>query len=107
MIINIQEITLAPVVRSSANAKMNIDEVIGNLKHKAFLSRSAVSSHQKLSAVQQLIIETECEWTNRLQDLVDFGNKRLPRNFSLRLEMDDNEPEMHRQCVYPEKEVNT
>ena len=53
MITNIQEITLAPVVRSSANAKMNIDEVIGNLKHKAFLSRSAVSSHQKLSAVQQ------------------------------------------------------
>ena len=30
---------------------MNIDEVIENLKHKAFLSRSAVSSHQKLSAV--------------------------------------------------------
>ena len=67
---------------------MTTNEIIENLKHKAFLIRSAVSSHQKLSAVQELITETECEWTNRLQDLVDFGNKRLPRNFSLRLEMD-------------------
>jgi hypothetical protein len=75
--------------------KMTTKKVIENLKHKAFLSRSAVSSNQKLSAVQQLIIETECEWTNRLQDLVDFGNKRLPRNFFLRLEMDHH------------KEVNT
>lgn len=83
---------------------MTVSKIINNLKHKAFLSASAVSSDQKLSAVQRLITETE--WTNRLQDLVDFGNKLLPRNFSLRLEMDDNEPEMHRQCVYPEKEVN-
>ena len=83
---------------------MTISKIINNLKHKAFLSASVVSSHQKLSAVQQLIIETE--WTNHIQNLVDFGNKRLLRNFSLRLEMDDDEPEMHRQCIYSEKEVN-
>ena len=34
---------------------MTTNEVIDNLKHKAFLSRSAVSSHQKLSAVQRLL----------------------------------------------------
>ena len=31
---------------------MTTNEIIENLKHKAFLSRSAVSSHQKLSAIQ-------------------------------------------------------
>ena len=75
---------------------MTTHEVISSNKDKGF--------HKKLApAVQQLIVETE--WTNCLQDLVDFGNKRLLRSFSLRLEMDD-EPEMHRQCVYHEKEVN-
>jgi hypothetical protein len=76
---------------------MTTDEVISSNKDKGF--------HKKLApTVQQLIVETE--WTNCLQDLVEFGNKRLLRSFSLRLEMDDDEPEMHRQIVYHEKEVN-
>ena len=54
-----------------------------------------------VAEVQQII--TENEWTNHIQNLVDFANKRFLRNFSLRLEMDGNEPEMHRQCVYHEK----
>jgi len=56
-----------------------------------------------VAEVQQIIIETE--WTIHIQNLVDFANKRVLRNFSLRLEMDVDEPDMHRQCVYPEKEV--
>ena len=76
---------------------MTTHEVIGNPENKVFDKASAVS-YQKLSAVQQISIETE--WTNHIQNLVDFGNKRLLRNFSLRLEMDDDEPEMHRRCVY-------
>jgi hypothetical protein len=83
---------------------MTVSKIINNLKHKAFLSASAVSSHQKLSAVQQLIIETE--WTNFLQNFVDLGDKQILRNFSLRLEMDYDNPGEHRQCVYREEEVN-
>ena len=59
---------------------------------------------QKLSpAVRADYCRTE--WTDYLQNLVDFGNKQILRNFSLRLEMDVDQPDMHRQCVYPEKEV--
>jgi hypothetical protein len=76
---------------------MTTHEVISSDKDKGF--------HQKFfPAVQKIILETA--WTDYLQNLVDFGNKCLLRNFSLRLEMDDDESEMHRQCVYPEKEVN-
>jgi len=82
---------------------MATNKIIENPANKVFDKASAVS-YQKLSAVQQISIETE--WTNHIQNLVDFGNKRLLRNFSLRLEMDDDEPEMHRQSVYQEKGVN-
>ena len=76
--------------------KMTTHEVISSDKDKGF--------HQKLApAVEQVIVETD--WIDYLQNLVDFGNKQILRNFSLRLEMDDDEPETHRQYVYHEEEV--
>lgn len=77
---------------------MTTHEVISSNKDKGF--------HKKLApAVQQVIVETE--WTDDLQNLVDFGNKQILRNFSLRLEMDDGDGVPRaRPIIYHEKEVN-
>jgi hypothetical protein len=37
--------------------------------------------------VEQIVLETE--WTAYMQKTVDFGNRHYLRNFSLRLEMDE------------------
>ena len=83
--------------------RMTIDEVLTILENKVF-HKAVIASLSELTSKDQIIAETK--WTDCLQNLVDFGNKRLLRNFSLRLEMDDCEPEIHRQCIYSEKEVN-
>ena len=78
-------------------------QVLTILENKVF-HKAVIASLSELTSKDQIIAETK--WTDCLQNLVDFGNKRLLRNFSLRLEMDDCEPEIHRQCIYSEKEVN-
>lgn len=40
------------------------------------------------SPVEQIILETQ--WTDNLQRLVDFGNRRYLKNFFLRLEMEED-----------------
>jgi hypothetical protein len=62
------------------------NKILTNPENKGFYSDAV--SYKKLTAAEQVIIETE--WTSYLQRLVDFGNKRHLKNFSLKLEMEDN-----------------
>ena len=64
---------------------MTTNEVIGNLENKDFHRSSAW--HQKLTAAEQVIIETE--WTDYLLNLVGLGNTRILKNFRYRLVMED------------------
>jgi hypothetical protein len=64
---------------------MTANEVIGNLENKAF--PSSTSSHQKLRAAEQIIIENE--WTDYLLNLVGLGNTRILKNFRYLLVTED------------------
>jgi len=59
------------------------NKILTNLKHKGFYNHTV-----PLTAVEQVIIETR--WTDHLQRLIEFGNKNYLKNFSLRLEMDED-----------------
>jgi hypothetical protein len=49
-----------------------------------------------INPVEQIVLETE--WTTYVQKTVDFGNRHYLRNFSLRLEMDDDNDKLrHRE----------
>lgn len=61
---------------------MTIDEILSDLQNKVF--RMAATSIR--NGVQQLNLENW--WTDRVQKLIDYGNKHYLRNFSLRLEME-------------------
>jgi hypothetical protein len=65
---------------------MTIDEVLHNLKDKAFCSSAAFPS-KKATAAEQIILETE--WTDYILNLVEQGNTHLLKNFRYRLVMDD------------------
>jgi hypothetical protein len=64
---------------------MTTNEVISNLENKAF--HSSTSSHQKLRAAEQIIIENE--WTDYLLNLVGLANTRILKNFRYLLVMED------------------
>jgi hypothetical protein len=59
------------------------NETLTNLQNK-ILRRAA--KIQKLTEVEQNNLENE--WTEYLQNLVDYGNKHYLRSFSLGLEME-------------------
>jgi hypothetical protein len=65
---------------------MTIYKTIINLGNKDLHYESSVSFQQKLTSVEQIIIETE--WTDAIQRLVDFVNKSYLKNFTLRLELE-------------------
>jgi hypothetical protein len=56
-------------------------------KDKDILSGSFKFTLKNLSSAEQVVIE--CEWTDYLQRIVDFGNTAILRNFHYRLEMED------------------
>jgi hypothetical protein len=62
------------------------NKILTNPENKGFYNDAV--SYKKLTAADQVIVETE--WTSYLQRLVDFGNKRHLKNFSLKLEMEDS-----------------
>lgn len=65
---------------------MTIYKTIINLGNKDLHYESSVFFQQKLTSVEQIIIETE--WTDAIQRLVDFVNKNYLKNFMLRLELE-------------------
>jgi hypothetical protein len=65
---------------------MTIYKTIINLGNKDLHYEGSVSFQQKLTSVEQIIIETE--WTDAIQRLVDFVNKNYLKNFTLRLELE-------------------
>jgi hypothetical protein len=56
-------------------------------KNKFFAKMPNVAPVCAPNPVEQIVLETE--WTAYLQKTVDFGNRHYLRNFSLRLEMDE------------------
>ena len=56
---------------------MITNEAISNLENKAF--HSSTSSHQKLRAAEQIIIETK--WTDYFLNLVGLANTHVLKNF--------------------------
>jgi hypothetical protein len=71
---------------------MTTNEISDNLRDKSF--HKTATDIRKRTEVQQLNLETQ--WTDYIQNQVDFGNKHYLRNFSLRLEMEVNDD----QCAY-------
>jgi hypothetical protein len=64
---------------------MTTNEVISNLKNKAF------HTPKKLTGVEQLNLENE--WTNYLLNLVGLGNTHILKNFRYWLVMEDTDEE--------------
>ena len=56
-------------------------------KDKDILSASFEVKLKNLSLAEQVALE--CEWTDYLQRLVDFGNTAILKNFHFRLEMEE------------------
>ena len=56
-------------------------------KDKDILSATFNVRLKNLTSAEQVVLE--CEWTDYLQRIVDFGNKAILRNFRYRLEMED------------------
>ena len=56
-------------------------------KDKDILSASFKVRLKNLSSAEQVVLE--CEWTDYLQRLVDFGNTAILKNFHYRLEMEE------------------
>ena len=56
-------------------------------KDKDILSATFNVRLRNLTPAEQVVLE--CEWTDYLQRIVDFGNKAILRNFHYRLEMED------------------
>ena len=56
-------------------------------KDKDILSATFKARLKSLNSAEQVVLE--CEWTDYLQRIVDFGNKVVLRNFHYRLEMED------------------
>ena len=56
-------------------------------KDKDILSATFNVRLRNLTSAEQVVLE--CEWTDYLQRIVDFGNKAILRNFRYRLEMED------------------
>jgi hypothetical protein len=61
-------------------------ETLAELQNKVFRRAAAI---RKLTAVEQINMEND--WTEFVKKLVDFGNKRYLRNYSLGLKMEVNE----------------
>jgi hypothetical protein len=68
---------------------MTTNEISDNLRNKSF--HNPLIAFRKLIGVDQLNLETW--WTDHIQSLIDFGNRRYLGSFSLRLEMEVNEDE--------------
>jgi hypothetical protein len=62
------------------------NETLADLQNK-ILRRAA--NIRKLSEVEQINLENE--WTELLNNLVDYGNKHYLRNLSIRLELEVND----------------
>jgi hypothetical protein len=56
-------------------------------KDKDILSASFKFTLKNLRTAEQVALE--CEWTDYLQRLVDFGNTAILKNFHYRLEMEE------------------
>jgi hypothetical protein len=56
-------------------------------KDKDILSTSFKVRLKNLTSAEQVVLE--CEWTDYLQRLVDFGNTAILKNFHYRLEMEE------------------
>jgi hypothetical protein len=56
-------------------------------KDKDILSASFEVRLKNLTSAEQVV--AECEWTDHLQRLVDFGNTAILKNFRYRLEMEE------------------
>ena len=56
-------------------------------KDKDILSASFEVRLKNLTSAEQVVLE--CEWTDYLQRIVDFGNVAILKNFHYRLEMED------------------
>jgi hypothetical protein len=65
---------------------MTIDEILSDLENKVFCRAATI---RKLTEVEQINLETQ--WIAFIQNLLDFGNKRYLRNYSLALGMEVNE----------------
>jgi len=61
--------------------------IISFSKDKDILSASFKVRLKNLTSAEQVVLE--CEWTDYLQRIVDFGNTGILRNFHYRLEMED------------------
>jgi hypothetical protein len=61
---------------------------LSSIQNKLFHSLSSFenSKIRKSIAIEQVMLETK--WTDGLQELVDYGNSNVLKNFKLRLEMD-------------------
>lgn len=56
-------------------------------KDKDILSATFKARLKSLRTAEQVALE--CEWTDYLQRLVDFGNTAILKNFHYRLEMEE------------------
>jgi hypothetical protein len=65
--------------------KLNDNETLADLQKKVLCRDTKI---QKLTEVEQINLENES--TEFLKNLVDYGNKHYLRNFSLRLEMNED-----------------
>jgi hypothetical protein len=75
---------------------MNIDNIISDYKNK-FIPKTS----KQPSAAEQITLETR--WTANIQRLIEFGNRKYLKNFTLRLEMDEDNDQ---QSFGEEKKVN-
>jgi hypothetical protein len=64
---------------------MTPEEIIADLKNKSFCKIAA--NIKKLTTIEQFNLDKQ--WTDYLQDLVDYGNKYLLRGFQYSLIMEE------------------
>lgn len=67
---------------------MNDNRTLADLQNKVFHMAATTIR----TGVEQLNLETW--WTDRVQKLIDYGNKNYLRNYSLRLEIEGNEDDI-------------
>jgi hypothetical protein len=62
---------------------MTDNETLADLRNKILCRAAKI---QKLTEIEQ--INLECDWTEFIKNLVDYGNTHYLRSYALRLEME-------------------